>query len=49
MVNYELRIYNKLNQNVALADFNPASLNFILANVGASSETPQESSDNRDS
>ena len=48
IVTYELKIYNKLNQNNILISFNLFFLNPILTNIGAFSKTPQESPDNKD-
>ena len=46
MVTYKLRIYNKFNQNAALASFDLSFFNSIFVTMGTFFETPQESLDN---
>ena len=49
IVTYKLGIYNKLNWNTVLASFDPSSLNSIFITADTSSETPQESPNNKGS
>ena len=42
-------IYNKLNWNATLINFNLFTLNPVFITAGICSETPQESPDNRGS